>query len=122
VATLIVHNENVIMKQLLSLKLFISLTILIFTIYSCKKISYNTGNGEIIGYDVRTCICCGGTEITIDNATYPNGRQYFLIASMPSSFKIADNEKFPIPVTVDWRIDNAHCSGNYIEIKKISRR
>ena len=78
--------------------------------------------GEIIGYDAKTCVCCGGTEITIDNVQNANGNGYFLIGSLPSGFTIGNNEKFPIYVTLDWKIDSAHCFGNYIDITKIARR
>ena len=55
------------MKPLLTLKSFITLTVLILTIFSCKKDQQFMSNAEIIGYDAKMCVCCGGTEITIDN-------------------------------------------------------
>ncbi|HEY5407082.1 MAG TPA: hypothetical protein VIJ92_08340 [Ginsengibacter sp.] len=112
------------MKQFLTLKAFITLTILILTIFSCKKEKDGQymNNAEIIGYDARMCVCCGGTEITIDNIQNPNGNSYFLIGNLPSNFTIGDNEKFPIAVKLDWIIDTAHCFGNYIDITRIARR
>ena len=78
--------------------------------------------GEIIGFDAKMCPCCGGTEITIDNFKNPNGYGYFLIGSLPSNFIIGDNSKFPIAVSLDWKLDTTHCSGNFIEITRIVRR
>jgi len=110
------------MKRL-NLKAFIALIILILTIFSCKKDSEQyMNNGEIIGYDLKMCACCGGTEIIIDNVQNPNGNPYFLVGKFPSNFKIGDNPQFPIAVKLDWKIDSARCFGNYIDITRIARR
>ncbi len=113
---------TIILKQLLTLKSFVALTFLIVTISSCKKDQQFLSNGNIIGYDARVCPCCGGTEITIDNVQNPNGNTYFLIGNLPTDFTLGDNPKFPIAVKLDWKIDSAHCFGNYIDITRIARR
>lgn len=110
------------MKTLLTLKAFIILTILILTIFSCKKEDQYMNNAQIIGYDAKMCVCCGGTEITIDNVQNSNGNTYFLIGDLPLNFTIGDNPKFPIAVKLDWKINTAHCFGNYINITRIARR
>lgn len=78
-------------------------------------------NGEIIGEGYTMCPCCGGTEITIDRVTNPNGK-YFLVGSFPANFTVSNNAKFPIAVTLDFKIDSAHCFGNYIIVTRIARR
>ncbi len=113
-------NQKV-MKHYLTLNA-VTLLILVVTILSCTKGEHYTSNGEIIGLDPRTCICCGGAEITIDNVQNPNGTSYFLIGKKPSNFNIGNNPKFPITVTLDYTIDTAHCFGSYINITRIARR
>ncbi len=110
------------MKPLFTLRSFIVMAILLLVIFSCRKTPHYMSNGEIIGYDYRMCVCCGGTEITIDNVQNPNGNSFFLIGSKPSGFIIGNDEKFPIPVTLDWKTDSAHCFGNYIDVIRIARR
>ena len=110
------------MKRLITFKLLIALTFFVSINFSCNKGRQYMSNGEIIGYDARMCPCCGGTEITIDNLQNPNGGGYFLIGNLPSSFSIGDNPKFPLAVKLDWKIDSAHCFGNYINITRIARR
>ncbi|MEJ7822212.1 MAG: hypothetical protein WKF85_07820 [Chitinophagaceae bacterium] len=104
------------------MKASITLIILILTIFSCKKEEQYMSNAEIIGYDAKTCPCCGGIKIAIDNAQNPNGNTYFLIDSLPSNFTIGDNPKFPIAVKLDWKIDTDHCFGSYIDITRIAKR
>ncbi len=113
-----------IIMKLVTLKAFITLTFLILTIFSCKKErdKQYMNNAEIIGYDARTCVCCGGTKITIDNVQNPNGNSYFLICNLPSNFTIRENPRLPIAVKLDWKIDTAHCFGNYIDITRIAKR
>lgn len=103
--------------------LFIFLTFSALTIFSCKKEEQYMSNAEIIGLDAKTCPCCGGIEITIDNVSNPNGGTYFLVSQLPSNFSLGDdNPKFPIAVKIDWKIDSNHCFGNYVDITKIARR
>jgi hypothetical protein len=110
------------MKGFITLKSFTTLTVLILTIFSCKKDEQYRSNAEIIGYDAKTCPCCGGTEIIIDNVQNTNGNAYFLVDKFPSNFTIGDNPKFPIAVKVDWKIDTLHCFRNYLDITRIERR
>ena len=79
-------------------------------------------NAEIIGYDVRLCPCCGGTEITIDNIANPNQNPFFLIGNLPANFDLGSNPIFPIKVKIDWNKDTANCFGNYINITRIEKR
>jgi hypothetical protein len=79
-------------------------------------------NAEIVGVDFRTCACCGGLEITIDNAPNPNGNDFFLIDEMPSNFKVPENAHFPIPVKIDWRKDSVKCFGSFVDITRIAYR
>jgi hypothetical protein len=112
----------VAMKQNRALILLAILTIFILAISSCKKEEQYMSNAQIIGLDLRTCPCCGGLEIVIDNTTNPNGNSYFLIDQLPSNFNIGNNPKFPIAVKIDWKIDTSICSGNYIDISRIARQ
>ena len=115
------HNDT-IMKQNLPSILLSAFTIAILTIYSCKKEEPYISNAQIIGLDLKTCPCCGGLKFTIDNIPNPNGNSYFLVDQLPSNFNLGDNPKFPIAVKIDWKIDPAHCFGNYIDISRIARR
>ena len=109
------------MNRLSKLLMFLSIFTLVFS--SCKKQEiFYSNNAEIIGYDMRMCPSCGGLEITIDGISNPNGNQFFLAGELPSNFSLGDNPKFPVPVTMDWKTDSAHCLGNYIEIIRIKRR
>ena len=107
-----------IMKKLLS----ILVALLIFVITpGCKKDDPYMNNAVIIGEDVRTCVCCGGLEITIENVQNPSGG-FFLVGQLPSNFNLGDNPKFPMPVKIDWKIDTLGCYGNFILISRIARR
>ena len=79
-------------------------------------------NAQIIGVDQKTCPCCGGTEITIDNVPYPAGNNYFLAGQLPADFSLGVNPTFPIAVKLNWIIDTTVCFGKYIKVSKISRR
>lgn len=70
----------------------------------------------------KTCSCCGGTEIIIDNVKNPNKNAYFLAGNFLSNFTISNIAKFPIAVTLDWKIDSTGCFGNFIEVTGIARR
>lgn len=78
-------------------------------------------DAKIIGFDLRMCMCCGGTEIVIDNLPNPNGNSFFLINNMPSEFSLGNNPTFPIAVKINWQT-NSKCFGNYIDITKITRK
>ena len=79
-------------------------------------------NAEIIGVDMRYCLCCGGYEITIVNAPAPNGSDFFLISKLPSNFQLPENPNFPIAVKIDWQKDTARCFGNFVNITRIAYR
>ena len=110
------------MKLNLAFLMYGVLTIFILNNSSCKKDEQYMSNAKIVGLDYKMCPCCGGMEITIDNVANPNGSAYFLVEELPSNFSLGDNPKFPIAIKFDWRIDTAHCFGNYIDISKIARR
>ena len=97
-------------------------TVITLTGFSCKKEEPYMSNAQIIGFDAKMCVCCGGTEIKIDQVANPNGNDYFLIGELPKNFNLGDNPKFPVVVKVDWKIDTTHCLGNYIIITRIARR
>ena len=110
------------MQQIFTFNSFRVLIALTLAITGCKKEAPYMSNAEITGFDYKMCLCCGGIEITIDNAPNPNGNTYFLIDQLPTNFTLGNNPKFPIAVTVDWKIDTAHCFGNYVDITRIARR
>ena len=98
---------------------------IIWTFYSCIKSNpAYMNNAKITGIDMRMCPtpCCGGFEITIDNVPVPNSGSYFFVAQMPDGFNVGNNPKFPIPVSIDWKMDSTHCQGNFIDITRIEKR
>jgi hypothetical protein len=110
------------MKQNQFTIILVGLSLLTLLFLSCKKEETYMSNANIIGLDARMCACCGGTEIVIDNVANPNGNSYFLTGQLPADFNLGNNPKFPIAVKIDFKIDSAHCFGNYIKITRISRR
>jgi len=84
------------MRQSLSSMLFAILTGMTLTILSCRKDELYMSNAEIIGLDVRTCLCCGGVEISIDNVSNPNGNTYFLIGQLPTNFNLGTIRNFQL--------------------------
>ena len=112
-------------------KLFLPIAVFICLLFSgCKKEdnpnnSNDPGymsNAEIIGNDLRTCPCCGGYEITIDNTTPPAGSTFFLISSLPSTYTIPTNPTYPILVKIDYTVDPSVCSGGFVKITRIADR
>jgi hypothetical protein len=92
------------------------LLILSFVFFvSCNKENNNyKSTGTITGPDVRMCACCGGWLITIDNTQYQ-------FNSLPGNSSIhLDNEKFPIPVRLDWTLNTTGCP-NTISIQRIQK-
>lgn len=82
---------------------------------SCHKENgdYNS-KGTIIGLDSRACICCGGWMINIDN-------QQYQFNSLPENSTInLNNEKFPLPVRLDWKLNTIGCP-NTITIERIKK-
>jgi hypothetical protein len=100
------------------------LMLAITAILSCKKEDQHQymNNAQIIGYDLRLCVCCGGYQVTIDSVANPNGGSFFLVGQFPSSFHLGENPRYPIPVKIDWEADTARCFGNYIKISRITTR
>lgn len=98
----------------LTLIFFIAIVISLI-ITSCKKDSY-LSNAVIIGWDVKTCVCCGGLLIKINDQL-----KTYLIGNDPPGLNIKYNGSFPIYVKIDWQIDSLHCFGNYILINRIKR-
>ena len=79
-------------------------------------------NATIVGYDMRMCPCCGGTEIVIDNAPTPSPFAYYLIGDIPASFNLSTDPVYPIAVKIDYQIDTVVCGGRRVNITRISRR
>jgi len=111
------------MKKAVSIFPFIMITIIFFTFSSCKKeCTCGISNAEIIGFDYRECVCCGGWEMVIDDEMPPDGISFFLVAEFPSSFKIGDNPQFPILVKIDYTIDTSSCFGYFVKVNKITKQ
>jgi hypothetical protein len=111
------------MKKPVALLSFFGITIFILISFSCKKeCTCGMSNAEIIGYDYRECVCCGGLELVIDNVTPPQGSQFFIISEIPSSYQIGNNPQFPIAVKIDYNIDTTFCDGNFVKITRIANR
>ena len=94
------------------LKMIVVLSIIGFV--SCHKENgdYNS-KGTIIGLDYRACMCCGGWIINIDN-------HHYLFYSLPDSTINLKNEKFPLPVRLDWKLNTNGCP-NIITIVRIKK-
>ena len=78
----------------------------------------NGVEAEIVGLDARRCACCGGWFIEIADST-------FRFQKFPKCSEIeglADDVKYPIPVTVDFRVDPDPCLGDEIILEKLVRR
>lgn len=102
----------------------IFILLLFTTALSCKKQSecQYMNNAEIIGYDYRACVCCGGYQVKIDSVPNPNGNPFFLATEFPPGFSVGDNPTYPIAIKLDWLINTSGCYGNYIKILRIARR
>jgi hypothetical protein len=91
-------------------------TILVF-LYACiydslPKYKYSS-DGTITEPDHRTCSCCGGWFISIQNTQYHFG-------DLPANSGInLEKDKFPIEVTLDWTLNN---SCNLIVINRIAKK
>lgn len=89
----------------------------IFLLISCSdnQEQYQS-NGEITGYDMRKCMCCGGWYILINEHTYrfykiPDGSDLNL-----------DSLVFPVLVRLDWKAKDTTCLGDEIDIIRIRKR
>jgi len=71
---------------------------------SCKKEEPYMSNAIITGSDARMCICCGGLMINFDGETKPYTGDFKLIENS-ADLGITDNDKFPIYIKVDWKVD-----------------
>ena len=73
---------------------------------------YNS-KGIIIGLDMKACMCCGGWIIDINH-------QQYQFNSLPDSTINLMNEKFPLTVTLDWKLNTKGCP-NTITIERIKK-
>lgn len=73
-------------------------------------------SGQITGFDMRECICCGGFFINIQNETY---RSYNLPQN--SKFQITTETEFPISVRLNWTESEILCLGDEIDILNIEK-
>lgn len=101
-------------------KIFLSFLFISLLLFSCKKEKPFESNAELTGYDMRMCQCCGGLQITIDNA--PSAYGFFLVGEFPKDFVLGNNPQFPILVRVDYKIDTIRCGGTRVNISRIERR
>lgn len=101
------------MKRLLPIA---ALLALFFT--SCSKNELrkdpDTTQSEavITGIDYTECGCCGGYIFSIvANPAY--GRD-FLTLNLPAGSGIDENTKFPVYVTMNWKMDTSYCNNRII--------
>ena len=78
-------------------------------------------NATITGFDLKMCVCCGGTKITIYNLLNINNDTYYLIGQLPTGFSLG-NYQFPIAVKINYKLTLNHCNSLYIDITKIESR
>ena len=88
---------------------------LITIIFSCsmENLLHYKSVGIIIGPDYKMCVCCGGSEIIIDDKTY-----HFDVLPGNSGIDLG-KEKFPLKVKLDWETDKTVCK--WIVISRIVR-
>jgi hypothetical protein len=100
---------------------FIVSAMIILSNYSCKKTEISFMNDAVItGFDVKTCICCGGVMITFNGVAQPYTGESRLIEN-GKDLGITAEDKFPIYVKVDWRTDATNVC-NHIIITRIARK
>jgi hypothetical protein len=102
---------------------FFSIMILIlpvFLLVSCKKETPYMNDAIITGSDARFCICCGGLMITFNGETKAYDGDFRLIAN-GGKIGITEQDKFPIYVNVDWKVDTTNVC-NHILITRIARK
>ena len=94
--------------------LFLTLIISLLTLSGCSKreIEYQSV-GTITGPDLRSCLCCGGWFIEIEDNTYrfediPNVNDLDL-----------KSETFPLNVKLNYSLVGCGCLGDEIEIGNI---
>ena len=86
--------------------------LLLFSFYSCKQLNYKH-QGEILSYDLRMCMCCGGTFIEIEGEKY---RFY----TLPEGSKInLKQDNLPLKVKLNFIKDTNQCLGDEIIIEDI---
>lgn len=74
-----------------------------------------TANAVIAGVDARSCPCCGGYFLSIDN-NKPIAGQYFLTYDFPAGYMPTS---FPVKVYIEWEKDPNACINDKIIIKKL---
>jgi hypothetical protein len=93
----------------------IRIILLVFIMMACTKENDNyRSQGEITGYDVTMCACCGGLIIIIDEVRY-------LIDSLPDNSEINKVETYPISVKLDWQLIRQGCPNNRISVQRIKK-
>ncbi|MEL6193578.1 MAG: hypothetical protein AAFR66_16070 [Bacteroidota bacterium] len=78
----------------------------------------NEVEASITGPDFRRCACCGGWFIEIADSTY----RFQKFPDCSEIEGLADDVKYPIPVTIDFRADLNPCLGDEIFLEKLVRR
>ena len=91
------------------------LTLLWILACRCDDLSLEA-EGIITERDYRKCYCCGGWFIEIDGKTW--------LADLSEEQIIAldlDESKLPMPVELDWSIEEKACLDNKILVEHIKR-
>jgi len=98
-------------------KILLLVVVMYFSILSCTEDDDKyMDNGTITGIDFRECFCCGGYFIDINDSTYR-------FDSLPIGSNISlGNAVFPIPVKLDWQMEDTLCIGDEINVLKINKR
>ncbi len=78
----------------------------------------NGVEASILGPDFRRCACCGGWFIEIADSTY----RFQQFPDCSEIEGLADDVKYPIPVTIEFRVDPNPCLGDEIFLEKLVRR
>ena len=109
------------LKNILSVIFLRLFSIILFGfLVSCNQDDLATpefeSTGEIIGPDVRLCICCGGWFIRLDGQ-----EELYNFRELPENSDInLDGASFPIKVNLNWSEDTLITCGSWIIIEDIA--
>ncbi|MEM8896708.1 MAG: hypothetical protein AAGC85_01325 [Bacteroidota bacterium] len=78
----------------------------------------NGVEASITGPDFRRCACCGGWFIEIADSTY----RFQKFPDCSETEGLANDVKYPLHVTVEFRVDPNPCLGDEIFLDKLVRR
>ncbi len=90
----------------------------VFWLVACQKDDLNVrSEGQVVGYDLRLCACCGGWYLEIDGETYRADLSAEDVARLN-----LETPALPVLVRLDWKLKENPCLGDEIIVTRIERR